>query len=598
MTPPTIAPARPEIVTRGVPEPRSGWVERVTSADHKSVGTLYIGTALVFLILAAVEFALMRVQLFIPQNSLISPEIFNRLLSASGVTVVVLFAIPLALGFIAYLAPLQIGARGVAFPRLHLFSYWLYAIGAVAIYASFLYSVPEAGASSLPPLSGNTFSPTHGVDAWITGVALACAGFSLFAVNMVVTLGRMRAPGMAWRRLPLFSWAATGTSYLLLVLAPAMLAAVVMLMIDRQFDGVFFEAGEGGAPLLYEHLAMLFAAGAYAIVLLLAAGAISEILPAFSGQPIFSHRGAAASILAIAVLVPLAWMQSMYEAPLAEGWTIMAMAVALALVVPIGTLLFIWVATLWRGALRLRAPMLYALAAISTMSFGLTAELGYSVIPVGWQLDNTTAAQADTLYVLVGGGVMGGFAALHYWFPKLSGRVLGEGVSKIALGLIFVGIHLYALPMFLAGLEGQPVDVFTYYENTGVDGYNLVASIGAFILVAGILVELANAAYSWNNGLETGHDPWAASTLEWFALSPPPPHNFDAVPDVRSTEPLRDIREAVRRRTELWEAPPKAEPTPPPAPPAAAPVGVAETEASGSEAAAADEDDGQSPSVA
>ena len=598
MTPPTIAPTRPEIVTRGVPQTRPGWVERVTSADHKSVGTLYIGTALVFLILAAVEFTLMRVQLFVPENSLISPEIFNRLLSAAGVTVVVLFAIPLALGFIAYLVPLQIGARGVAFPRLNLFSYWLYAIGAVAIYASFLYSVPEAGTYSLPPLSETAFSPTHGVDAWITGVALACAGFTLFAVNMVVTLGRMRAPGLAWRRLPLFSWAATGTSYLLLVLAPAMLAAVVMLMIDRQFDGVFFEAGEGGAPLLYEHLAMLFAAGAYAIVLLLAAGAISEILPVFSGQPIFSHRGAAVSIVAIAVLVPLAWMQSMYEAPLAEGWTIMAMAFALALLVPIGTLLFIWVATMWRGALRLRGPMLYALVAISTMSFGLAAELAYSVIPVGWQLDNTTAAQAATLYVLVGGGVLGGFAALGYWFPKLCGRLLGEGVGKIALGLIFAGIHLYALPMFLAGLDGQPVDVFKYYENTGVDGDNLLASIGAFVLVAGILLELANAAHSWNNGLEAGHDPWGASTLEWFALSPPPPHNFDAVPDVRSTEPLRDIREAVRRRTELWEAPPRARTELPETPPTAA-VGVAESESHpGSEPAATDEDDGKSPSVA
>jgi heme/copper-type cytochrome/quinol oxidase subunit 1 len=598
VTPPTVAPARPEVVTRGVPVTRPGWVERVTSADHKSVGQLYIGTALVFLILAATEFVLMRVQLFVPENSLISPEIFNRLLSAAGVTTVLLFAIPLALGFICYVVPLQIGARGVALPRLNLFAYWLYAIGGFAIYASFLYSVPESGAFSLPPLSETTFSPTHGVDAWITGVALACAGFTLFAVNFVVTLWTMRAPGMAWRRLPLFSWAGTATSFLLLIIAPAMLAAVVMLMIDRQFDGVFFEAGEGGAPLLYEHLAMLFAAGGYAIVLLLAAGAISEILPSFTGQPTFSHRGAAASIVAIAVLVPLAWMQSMYEAPLAEGWTLMAMGFALALVVPIGTLIFIWVATLWRGALRLRAPVLYAVGAISTMTFGLTGELAYSVIPVGWQLDNTTAAHADTLYVLVGGGVMGGFAALHYWFPKLCGRVLGEGVSKIALGVMLVGIHLYAVPMVLAGLEGQPVDLFKYYEDTGVDGYNLIASIGAFVLVAGILLELTNAAHSWHNGLRAGHDPWAGSTLEWFALSPPPPHNFDAVPDVRSTEPLRDIREAVRRRTEVWETRRRAEPAAVPAP-AAAPVAVAESdEPTASDRAPADEDDRDSPSVA
>jgi cytochrome c oxidase subunit 1 len=440
------------------------------------------------------------------------------------------------------------------------------------------------------------FSPSHGVDAWITGVALAAAGFTLFAVNLVVTLSRMRAPGMAWRRLPLFSWAANVGGYVLLVVCPAMLAGLTMLMIDRNFDGVFFDSGQGGAPILYEHLATLFFTGGYALVVLLAAGAISEILPSFSGKPIFSHRGAAVSLLAIAVLTPLAWMQSMYEAPIPEGLTIMAMAFAVALVVPIGTLLFVWVATLWRGALRLRAPLWYALAAISTMACGLAGELGYSVIPVGWQLDNTTAAQGDTLYVLVGGGVMGGFAALHYWFPKLSGRMLGEGLGKIALGLMLVGIHLYVLPMFLAGLEGQPVDVFKYYEGTGVDGYNLIASIGAFVLAVGILLELGNAAYSYGNGIRVGHDPWAASTLEWFALSPPPPHNFDAVPDVRSTEPLRDIREAVRQRTDAWEAPPPLEPVGTPEP-----ATVPADAATGPEAeptTEAGEDDAEDPSVA
>jgi heme/copper-type cytochrome/quinol oxidase subunit 1 len=306
-----------------------------------------------------------------------------------------------------------------------------------------------------------------------------------------------------------------------------------------------------------------------------------------SGKPIFSHHAAAASLIAIAVLVPLAWMQSMYEAPLAEGWTIMAMAFALALVVPIGTLLYIWLATLWRGALRLRAALWYSLAAISTMSIGLAGELGHSVIPVGWQLDNTTAAQADTLYVLVGGGVMAGFAALHYWFPKLCGRLLGESLGKIALVLMLVGIHLYALPMFLAGLEGQPVDVFKYFEGTGVDGYNLIASIGAFVLSAGVLLQLANAAHSWGHGLSAAHDPWGGATLEWFALSPPPPHNFDAAPDVRSPEPLRDIRDAVRLRTESFQARAAREPVAATTAPQARP-----------EPATEDSDDPENPSVA
>jgi heme/copper-type cytochrome/quinol oxidase subunit 1 len=544
-------------------------MERATSADHKVVALLYIATALSFLAVAAVEFALMRMQLIVPENTLIEPEIFNRLLSAAPVTLVVLALMPLALGLAGYIVPLQIGARAVALPRLNQLSYWLYLAGAVTLYGSFLYAAPESGTAGLPPLADITFTPTNGTDAWIAGTGLATLGFVCFAINMIVTVRRLRAPGMAWRRVPPFSWAATVICHILLVIGPALIATLVMAEIDRRFDGVFFDSGEGGAPLLYEHVAYIFMTGAYLIVVLFAAGAISEILPTFARKPLFSYRAASASFVAIAVLGLLAWMQNMYVGPLNEGWTIMAMAFALALAVPIGMLIYNWLATIWGGALELKAAPLYALVAISTMVSGLAGELMYSVIPVGWMLDNTTASQGDTLYVLVGGGVIGGFAALHYWYPKLSGRLLGEGIGKAALALMFVGINLYVLPMFLAGLQGQPVDVFKYYENTGVDGYNLIASLGAFILVVGILVELGNAAYSWHNGLPArGHDPWGAATLEWFALSPPPPHNFDAVPDVRSIEPLHDIRESVRRRAESFTPPaaPAPEPTPATAP--------------------------------
>jgi cytochrome c oxidase subunit 1 len=572
VTPPTLSPGRPEIVTRGVAAARAPWVERATSADHKSVGLLYIATALAFLALAAVEFALMRIQLFVPENSLIQPEIFNRLLSVAPVTLVVLAAIPLALGVIGYVVPLQIGARGVALPRLNQLSYWLYLAGGVTLYATFLYTAPETGSMALPPLSDTAFSPGNGTDAWIAGTALATAGFVCFAINLVVTVRTMRAPGVAWRRMPLFSWAATVIGYLLLVAGPVLLAALTMLEIDRRFDGVFFEAGEGGAPLLYQHLGYFFLTSAYLTVVLAAAGAISEILPTFARKPIFSHRAAAWSMVAIGALGPLAWMQNMYLAPLNEGWTIMAMAFALALAVPIGLLFLNWIATIWGGALELRAATWYALAAISALACGLAGELAYSVIPVGWLLNNTTASQGDTLYVLVGGGVIGGFAALHYWFPKLCGRLLGEGLGKAALGLMFAGINLYVLMMFLAGLEGQPVDVYEYFEDLGVDGYNLIGSIAGLFLVLGILLELGNAAYSWNNGLPArGHDPWAGTTLEWYALSPPPPHNFDAVPDVRSAEPLIDIRRSIRRHAEGFSAPAPLEPVASPQPePAAA----------------------------
>ncbi|MGH2962264.1 MAG: cytochrome c oxidase subunit I [Solirubrobacterales bacterium] len=554
--PPTsLAPSRPEVVTERYPESRQAWVQLATSGDHKAVGALYLGTALSFLALAVVELVLMRVQLIVPESTIISPEIFDRLLSTYGATAVVMFGIPAALGLISYVVPLQIGARGTAFPRLGALSFWLYLAGGVTLYASFLYRPPDAGTNPLPPLSDTVFSPTAGVDAWIAGVGLAVLGFALFAINMLATLHTRRAPGMVWRRLPLFSWSATVIGYVLLVAGSVMVAACAMLFIDRQFDGVFFDAGEGGSPILWQHLSWLFFTGTYVVMLLAAFGAISEILPTFSGKPIFTHRAIAASFAAIGALGLLAWMQNMYTAPIPVGWTYFAMAAAVALTVPIGVLLFNWVATLWGGALRLRAPLLFALGAISTMSFGLAGELAYSVIPVGWQLDSTTAAQADTYYALVGAGVFGGFAALHYWFPKITGRTMGEGLARASFWMLLVGVHATAIPMFLAGLEGQPVDVYKYYDVGSLDLYNLIASIGSFVLAAGIVVTLANAAYSARNGVAAGADPWGGHTLEWFAASPPPPHNFDVVPDVRSTEPLADIREAIRRRTETWEPP-------------------------------------------
>jgi len=467
----------------------------------------------------------------------------------------------------------------------------------VTLYASFLYAAPEVGTLGLPPQSSLEFSPSNGADAWVAGAGLAILGFVCFAINLVVTLNRMRAPGIAWRRIAPFAWASTLIGYIVLLLGPVMLAGLVMLMVDRRFDGVFFDSAEGGAPLLYEHFSHVFMTGVYVAVLLAAAGVISEVLSTFARKPLFNDRAVKTSMTAIAVLGPAAWMQNMYIAPINSGFTIIAMAIAVALLVPIGTLFYNWIATIWGGALELRAATWYALLAIVTMSFGLVGELAYSVIPVGWMLDNTTASQGDTLYVLVGAGVFGGFAALHYWFPKFNGRLAGEGLGKIALAVMVVGINLYVLPMFFAGLEGQPVDVFKYYGDLGVDGYNLVASIGAFVLVIGLLLELGNLAHSWNNGLPArGHDPWGGATLEWYALSPPPPHNFDAVPDVRSAEPLHDIRESIRGRIEAFVPPTPLErvSSPEPAREQAAESESDEAAESAPDAASGNDDEGSS----
>ena len=547
-TVPRTRPRRPEIAAEDIVRRRPAWIELVTNGDHKAVGVLYVGAALSFLALALTELVLMRVQLIVPDSTLIGPEIFDQLLSAYGATAVVLFGIPLALGLISFIVPLQIGARGMAFPRLNAFSWWLYLAGGVTIYASFLYSPPGAGTIPFPPLASETFSLTNGVDAWTAGVLLAVGGFVLFAVNLVATVHRNRAPGMVFRRMPLFSWSALSSGYMLLVIGPVMIAALAMLLIDRNFDGVFFAPGEGGAPLLFQHLSWIFFTGAYFLILLVGAGAISEVVQTLSGRRVPSSNVVAGSFVAIAVLGPLAWLQNMFSAPISIGWSYFGMAMALLLVVPIGLVLMSWLLTLWRGEIRLHPPMLFALGAISTMTIGLAGELGQSMIPVGWQLGSTVTAWADTHYALIGAGLFGGFAALYYWFPKLTGRSMGEGLANLSFWTMLVGVNVMLVPMLLAGLDGQVVDIYRFYGDTGLDGFNLISSIGSFVFAVGVVATLVNAAVSAHSGRVEGHDPWGGATLEWFTLSPPPPHNFDLVPDVRSSEPMYDIREAIRRR--------------------------------------------------
>jgi heme/copper-type cytochrome/quinol oxidase subunit 1 len=549
-----LAPHRPELATDGVPSRGPRWLEMVMSSDHKDVGRIFIGASLSFLMLGIVSFLMIRLQLAVPENDLIDPITFNRLLSVGSASLVVLFALPLAIGLYTYLVPLQIGARALAFPRLASLAVWLYVAGGGILFVSFVYTPPESGFAAWPPLSDTVFIENNGVDVWITAVGLAVLGLTLQAINLAVTVARMRAPGLAWRRLPTFSFSGAVSSWILMVAGPAMLAALVMLEMERHFDGVFFDPGEGGAPIYYQHLTWVFFTGAYLVFLLPAFGAISEILPVFSGKPLLSRGAAMACMAAIAPLGLLAWMQNMFTASIAVGWLYGAMAAALLLAIPIGALFVNWIATLAFGVVRLRAPMIFALAAISTLSFGLVGELIQSVIPVNWLLADTTDSTACSGYVLVGGPVLGGLAALYYWFPKMTGRTMGEGLAKPSAALIVLGAHLTFIPLFLAGLQGQPVDVFKYFETSDainaadhLDALNLIATIGAFVIALGVVLSVANAYLSISRGPRAGHDPWGGETLEWLALSPPPPHNFDVVPDVRSDEPLRDIREAVRR---------------------------------------------------
>jgi cytochrome c oxidase subunit 1 len=510
-----------------------------------------IVAALGFLFIALVELLLMRLQLAIPENTFLTPVTFNRMLSLYGATAIFLFAIPLVLGLFYYVAPLQAGARGTALPRLGQVGLWLYVAGATVLYAGFLFTPSEAGVNPLPPLSELAFLPNNGVDAWAAASGLATLGFVLIAIDLVATLHRLRAPGMAWRRLPVFAWAAAIGSWLLIAIGPMMLAAISMLLIDRNFDGIFFAGDSGGSPLLWEHLSWIFFTGAYMLVLIAALAAIAEIVPVFARRPLQGRRVVVGSLIAIAVVGTLAWMQNMLTAPIGIGWMYYAMLMSLALIVPFGLVLYNLIATMVGGALHMRAPLLFALGAISAISIGLAAEISHSMVAVAWRLHNTTDATAATHFALLGGAVFGGFAALHYWFPKLTGRTMGETMARISFWTMALGTLLAFVPLFEAGgNHGEVVDAYKFFGGTGVSTLNLISSIGAFVLATGIVLTLANAILSRTNGSRAGHDQWGGDSLEWFTLSPPEPHNFDVLPDVRSDRPLRDIREAIAHRTD------------------------------------------------
>ncbi len=541
---------RPEIIVDGFPRSRSRWAELATSGDHKDIGRILIGGALGFLFIALIELLLMRLQLAIPGNTFLSPETFNRMLSLYGTTAIFLFALPLVFGLFYYLAPLQIGARGTALPRLGQLGLWLWVAGATVLYAGFLFTPSEAGINPLAPLSELAFLSNNGVDAWAAATGLATLGFVLLAIDLTTTLRRMRAPGMAWRRLPVFAWATAIGSWLMLVIGPVLLAAITMLLIDRNFDGIFFADGSGGAPLLWQHLSWIFFTGTYMLVMIAAFGAICEIVPSLVGRPLEGRSTVIGSLVTIAVIGTLAWIQNMFTAPIGIAWMYFAMTMALALIVPFGLIVYNLIATIAGGTVRMRAPLLFAAGAVSAISVGLAAEISHSMVGLAWKLKNTTDATGATHFALIGGAVFGGFAALHYWFPKMTGRTMGESLARISFWTMILGAILAFVPLLFSGTyEGQVIDAYKFFGDESISGYNLVASIGALMLAAGIVMTLVNAILSREGGPEAGHDPWGGDSLEWFALSPPEPHNFDVLPDVRSEHPMRDIRTAIAHRT-------------------------------------------------
>ena len=542
--------ARPEVVMRGYKEPTRGWLAWLTTTDHKRIGIMYLFATFVFFILGGVEALIMRLQLAQPDGTLVTPETYNGLVSMHGTTMVFLFVVPVLAGFGNYFVPLMIGARDMAFPRLNALSFWLLVFGGIAFYASLFFEPPMAGWTSYAPLSDDAYMPSGGVDAWIFLIHLSGLSSIVGAINFVATIHNMRAKGMSWGRMPLFVWTILVYSYLLIAALPAVAAAVTMLLTDRHFGTAFFDPTGGGDPMLWQHLFWFFGHPEVYIMVLPAFGMISEILPVFARKPIFGYKAIAAATVAIAFLGMLVWAHHMFTTPTATVVLVFFMLSSMLIAIPTGIKIFNWIATLWKGSIVMKTPLYFAVALPALFVIGGISGVMLAVFPVDWQLHDTYFVVAHFHYVIFGGAVFGIFAALYYWFPKMSGRLMSEAVGKVSFWLMFVGFNLTFLVQHSAGLSGMPRRIYDYPEGAGWEGYNLASTIGSFLLGIGVLVTVVNVLHSMKHGKRAGNDPWKGNTLEWFTSSPPPENNFDVVPRVRSVEPMKDIRREVQKAGE------------------------------------------------
>jgi cytochrome c oxidase subunit 1 len=537
--------ARPEIVMHGLKAPPRGWLAWLTTTDHKKIGILYLFATFLFFILGGVEALIMRLQLAQPSGTLVDPETYNGLVTIHGTTMVFLFIVPVLAGFGNYLVPLMIGARDMAFPRLNALSFWLLLLGGVAFYASIFFEPPQAGWTMYPPLSDDAFSPSGGVDAWIFLIHLTGLSSIVGAINFIATIHNMRAPGMSWGRMPLFIWSILVYSYLLVAALPAVAAAVTMLLTDRHFGTAFFDPSGGGDPMLWQHLFWFFGHPEVYIMILPVFGMISEILPVFARKPIFGYKAIAAATVAIAFLGLLVWAHHMFTTPTPTVVLAFFMLASFTIAVPTGIKIFNWIATLWRGKVVFKTPLYFAVALPALFVIGGISGVILAIFPVDWQLHDTYFVVAHFHYVLFGGSVFGLFAGLYYWFPKMSGRLMSEALGKTSFWLMFVGFNMTFLIQHSIGMEGMPRRVYDYSEELGVSTYNLISTIGAFILGIGVVVTCVNVIISIKKGKRAGNDPWQGNTLEWFTTSPPSDNNFDVIPRVRSVEPMKDIRREV-----------------------------------------------------
>jgi cytochrome c oxidase subunit I len=521
---------RPVETTKGI----WSWV---TTVDHKRIGIMYGMASLVFFAIGGFEALLIRLQLARPNGDVLSADVYNQLFTMHGTTMVFLVVMPLSGAFFNYFLPLQVGARDVAYPRLNAFSWWAYILGGFFIYSSmFLGGMPNGGWFGYAPNTSITYSPGHNIDFWIFGLQILGIGSTASAVNFIVTVINMRAPGMTLMRMPVFAWMTFVSSFLMLFAMPIITVALVLLAFDRTFGANFFNAGAGGDPVLWQHLFWLFGHPEVYILILPAMGIVSEVLPTFARKPLFGYPVVVFSGIAIGFMGWGVWAHHMFAVGLGpvavSAFGISTMFIA----VPTGVKIFNWTATLWGGAIRFTTAMLFAVGFISTFVIGGLSGVTHSLVASDTQQTDTYYIVAHFHYVLFGGALMGLFAGFYYWWPKVFGKMLNEKIGKIHFWVMLIGMHLTFFPMHIVGLQGQPRRMYRYDKGMGFDLWNMVETIGAFIIGTSLLIFFLNIYKSWKSPTKAPRDPWDARTIEWMTESPPKPHNFDHIITVHTVD--------------------------------------------------------------